>query len=141
MNGTFCIDKRIGYLALFAVPLMVLTTFSLMVSSQKVTQNSRASGPASTSFLTIEPTPVLIPTNVCLKIGNKRWVETEKKINKQLPLRVYGRRIDGKVDYLAFYAPFEDLESSINGYESYLGMQGGTSIEAPVAANFDACPK
>lgn len=38
-----CIDKRVGYLALFIVPAVILIVISSMVNSQKMTQNSRAS--------------------------------------------------------------------------------------------------
>ena len=90
MQGTFCIDKRIGYLALFAVPLMVLTIFSLIVNSQKVSQNSRAEERVVVSMV-----PTMVPTiisanEVCF--GRKiegGFMVREGKIITNLPMRIY----------------------------------------------------
>ncbi|MEK7079173.1 MAG: hypothetical protein AAB929_03820 [Patescibacteria group bacterium] len=124
MNGTFCIDKRIGYLALFAVPLMVLTIFSLMINSQKVTQNSRAEGPVPTSIILIEPTsvPVTIPMSyVCFTKKNTGGAIISKgAIKEKLVMSVY----DSKMNLLTI---LDSLPISIPvnlREDSYIGIQG-----------------
>ena len=43
MRGAFCINRRVVYLTLIVVLVVILTAISFMVNSQNVTQNSRAS--------------------------------------------------------------------------------------------------
>lgn len=121
MNGTFCIDKRIGYLALFAVPLMVLTVFSLMVNSQKVSQNSRASEPVTES---LAPTviPSVIPMSyVCFRKKNTGGVMISKgKINTDLVMSIY----DNKMNLLTILDRLPiSLPASLRE-DSYIGVQG-----------------
>lgn len=90
MNGTFCIDKRIGYLALFAVPLMVLTVFSLVINSQKVSQSSRAE---ERNVASLSPTviPSIIPANeVCFKKKNGGgFVVSNNEVKTNLVTSIY----------------------------------------------------
>lgn len=102
MQGTFCIDKRIGYLALFAVPLMVLTIFSILANSQKVSQNSRAEGPAPTSFIKINPTTVLT-SSTCFRFDRNQI--NPSQINGSL-MKIYGWS-NGVFSYLTYFqTPF-----------------------------------
>lgn len=137
MNGTFCIDKRIGYLTLFAVPLMVLTVLSLIINSQKVTQNSRAETPAATSFVTAL-SPTLVPSSsTCLTIVGGEW-NIPKNVNNEIPLQVYGLK-ENRVFYLALLNLITpQKETSAKGYEAYLGIQG-SGIKYPISDDFKNC--
>ena len=42
MNNKICIDKRVGYLLIFTVPILMVLGISIFVNSQNVSQNSRA---------------------------------------------------------------------------------------------------
>ena len=124
MQGTFCIDKRIGYLALFAVPLMVLTIFSLMVNSQKVSQSSRAEGLAPTSFIKISPTTTLT-SNTCFKFDRNQI--NPNQIDGPL-IRIYGWS-SGVFSYLTYFqTPFyEKLLATVqrdNNKPFLYGVQG-----------------
>lgn len=136
MNGTFCIDKRIGYLALFAVPLMILTIFSLMVNSQKITQNSRAETPVAIPVVTIlSPTPA--PSSTCLSIVEGE-LSIPESVNNNQPLQIYGLK-ENRVVYLALL----DLSATrkytpTKGYEAYLAVQG---TKYPISADFEPCPR
>jgi hypothetical protein len=136
MQGAFCIDRRIGYLALFAVPLVILTVFSLLVNSQKVTQNSRAETPAATPFVAIVSPPPPSSSS-CLTLAHRRW-NLPGNLIRELPLRVYGL-MGGKVSYLALINLNEpQTETSHEGYEAYLGIQG-SGMGEPNSADFGKC--
>lgn len=121
MNGMFCIDKRIGYLALFAVPLIMLTIFSFIVNSQKVTQNSRAFEPVVVS-LTPKVTPTTIPMSyVCFVKKNMGGVVISKgTVNTNLVMRVYDNKMNllTLLDKLPINLPISLRE------DAYIGIQG-----------------
>lgn len=134
MNGTFCIDKRIGYLALFAVPLMVLTVFSLMINSQKVTQNSRAETPAVIPYVTIlSPTPA--PSSICLTIVGGEWSIPES-VNNNQRLKVYGLNENGVLYLTLLNLNVTRKYTAIKGYKAYLGVQGMRDL---ISADFEKC--
>lgn len=141
MNRTFCIDKRIGYLALFAVPLMALTIFSLMVNSQKVTQNSRASESAKMPAfeVVITPTPILSST-ICSQIN-----QNIKPTYASMPMRVYGRS-NGVMIMVTLIPPSSEntlvilAKSILSSLESniLIGVQGEMT-ETALAKAFNDC--
>lgn len=134
MNGTFCIDKRIGYLALFAVPLVILTVFSLIINSQKVTQYSRAETPAVTPYVTVlSPTPT--PSNTCLTIAGSEW-SIPDSVNNDQPLKVYGLNENGVLYLALLNLNVTRKYTAIKGYKAYLGVQGMKDL---ISADFEKC--
>lgn len=137
MNGTFCIDKRIGYLALFAVPLMILTIFSLMVNSQKVSQSSRAEGIAPTSFIKINPTISLASS--CYRFDRNKI--NPSQIDGPI-MKIYGWS-NGVFSYLTYFqTPFSEKSLATvqrdNGKPFLYGVQGEMSIDE-VLQKLDTC--
>lgn len=135
MNGTFCIDKRIGYLALFAVPLMILTIFSLIVNSQKVSQNSRAEERIVTSLSPTVIPPIIPMSYVCFSKKNTGGVMISKgTVNKDLVMSVY----DSKMNLLTILEKLP-ISLPVNLREdAYIGVQGQNTGPASIMSQCGA---
>ncbi len=146
MDAKICIDKRIWYLLLFSVPLILLAFFSAVINSTPLYQGSRAAGLAPTSIIkpTMSPTPSAnIIRTTCLLAAikdrsGKNMVELSLKnaeqINKTNNLKIYSysKQEDGsKVMYLSLQQPplntliLTRPESDFaKGIYSFIGFQG-----------------
>lgn len=67
MNGKICLDKRLGYLMLFAVPVLLMVVISAVINRNQITENSKASEIKPTVVAQATPAPTSMPTRgTCL---------------------------------------------------------------------------
>lgn len=137
MNQKFCFDKRILYLALLVLPLLLLVAFSNIASSRKITKNSTAyEVPTASPAPSLKPTPKYSGPAVraiCLdfkkgatdKTMELYFLKEVEPVSKNLDIYAVYSEGYTKLTELPLKPPFADSSKPILTFDRYEKLEAG----------------